>query len=68
MNLEVLPKDNGHKCLILERQAHWGRSKELGMRQAHSIINKPKKVLWGTHVLDVNVEKECGIYKQMSIG
>lgn len=30
--------------LKVERQAHRGRSKESGVRQAYSSVNKPRKV------------------------
>lgn len=48
-----MPMDTS--VLILERHAHWARFSELGKRQSHSRINKPRKVVWGTHVLDAEV-------------
>lgn len=50
-----MPMDSS--VLILERHAHCGRfSSELGKRQSSSRINTPRKVVWGTHVLDAKVE------------
>lgn len=49
-----MPMDTS--VLILERHAHCGRFREMGKRQSHSRINTPRKVVWGTHVLDAKVE------------
>lgn len=55
-DLEVLPKPMDTSVLIIEGQAHWGRSKKSGVRLAHSRVNKPTKVSWSTHVLVSEVE------------